>query len=196
MTKSEARSKSLRLRDALTRQERMHYSREIVKNLTSLPCYQNTEVLLAYANYRSEVETLELICQALSEGRQVFVPRVEGRNMEFYQITDLTQLQAGYRGIPEPISGRPYTDCLLQTKQIPQTLLCMPGVAFDRAHHRIGYGGGFYDRYLEKLAVYQKQGSLRLVTAALAYTCQIWDEISWESHDIMPDMILTQEGTI
>lgn len=198
--KQTVRAKSLQIREALTRQERASHSLQIVKNLTSLACYQEADALLVYVSYRSEVETIGLIRKAVSEGKHVFVPKVEGKTMEFYRITELSELHEGYRGIWEPDAGESYMDYLTgmqghhpaQPETISHTLLCMPGAAFDQKRHRIGYGGGFFDRYLEKLTVYQAKGMVHLITAALAYSCQVWEEIPWEPHDITPDMILTE----
>lgn len=79
---------------------------------------------------------------------------------------------------------------------MPRTLLCMPGAAFDRARHRIGYGGGFYDRYLAKMTAMMPQRALQLTTVALAYRCQVFDEIPWEPHDVTPDILLTEQEVI
>ncbi len=192
-SKQAVRTESLRIRDALTEQERGAYSLEIIQKLTSLTCYQEAEAVLTYVSFRSEVETLGLIRQAVSEGKHVFVPKVQGQEMEFYRITDLSKLQEGYRGILEP---KAETGAFMQMESIPYTLLCMPGAAFDRKRRRIGYGGGFFDRYLERLAAYQEAGLLHLTAIALAYACQVWEEIPWESHDVQPDMILTEQDII
>lgn len=209
--KQAVRKESLQMRDALTEQERNGRSLEIVKKLTSLCCYQMADVLLTYVSYRSEVDTLRLIRQALLEGKRVFVPKVQGMEMEFYRITDLSELQTGYRGILEPEAGagasygeylngmqgsHPETFSRAAMETIPHILLCMPGAAFDRKRHRIGYGGGFFDRYLERLAAYRKKGLIQFTTIALAYACQIWEEVPWESHDVLPDMVLTEQQII
>lgn len=195
-TKTTVRQKSLRKRDALSEKERVCYSQEIWQRFTSLSCYQEAEVLLAYENYRSEVITSGLIHQALSEGRQVWAPKVTGQDMDFYQITGLADLHTGYRGIMEPAEGVSFTACLKEADTMPRTLLCMPGAAFDRARHRIGYGGGFYDRYLATITAMMPQRSLPLTTAALAYGCQVFDEIPWEPHDVAPDILLTEQEVI
>lgn len=210
-SKQTVRKESLRLRDALTEQERNGYSLKIVKKLTALTCYQQADALLTYVSYRSEVDTFRLIGQALLEGKHVFVPKVQGQEMVFYRIMDLSELQTGYRGILE-LEARPGTsyqeylngmqgafpETFSQVEKaiMPHTLLCMPGAAFDRKRHRIGYGGGFFDRYLEKLTVYQEEGRVHLTTIALAYACQVFQEIPWEAHDVLPDMILTEQKII
>ena len=83
-SKDSVRIRSLKRRDALTKQDRTRYSQEIVQQVITLSCYQEADILLAYASYRSEVETYGLIRQALSDNKLVFVPRVEGQDMEFY----------------------------------------------------------------------------------------------------------------
>lgn len=75
---------------------------------------------------------------------------------------------------------------------MPSVLVCLPGAAFDRSCHRIGYGGGFYDRYLGDTACPQ----MKYVTAALSFNCQIFEEIPWETHDIRPEQIITQTEII
>lgn len=198
-SKQTVRTESLRMRDALTEQERGAYSLEIIRKLTSLTGYQEAEAVLTYVSFRSEVETRGLIRQAVSEKKHVFVPKVQGREMEFYRITDLSELQEGYQGILEPETGESYQDylsCLRSRHQALHTLMCMPGAAFDRKCRRIGYGGGFFDRYLERLAAYREEGLLQMTAIALAYACQVREEIPWESHDVQPDMILTEQDII
>ena len=80
--------------------------------------------------------------KAWADGKEIAVPKVQGLDMIFYKLTDFAQLEPGYYGIPEPVSG--------EIVQWEDALMIMPGVAFDRQNHRVGYGGGFYDRYLEK----------------------------------------------
>lgn len=197
-SKAAVRTKVLRRRDALTEQERKRYSQDIIGHFTSLPCYRKADALLAYASYRSEVETYALMEQTLSDNKLVFVPKVEGQDMEFYQITELSCLHKGYRDIPEPEAeeDKSYSAYLARTKAPQHILLCMPGAAFDLARHRIGYGGGFYDRYLRKLSLAGKQIQPVLTTVALAYSCQVLKEIPWESHDVIPDILLTEHGCI
>ncbi len=117
-------------------------SRTITDKVTALPAYKNTERILVYANYNHEVVTGFIIKEAWKAGKEVAVPKVVGKDMVFYKLTDFARLEPGYLGIPEPVWGRSSTG--------QEALMIMPGVAFDRANHRVGYGGGFYDRYLEK----------------------------------------------
>ena len=181
-TKAEVRTLALALRDEMPMQERMRCSEKIVKNLTEHTCYRETQALLAYVSFRSEVDTISLIEQAFADGKAVFVPRVAGREMDFFRIQGLCDLEEGYHGILEPRDH--ITE--VYNSLIGKALMCMPGAAFDRAHHRIGYGGGYYDRYLSG------QAKDTICTAALAYDCQILQEIPWDSHDICPRWIVTE----
>ena len=184
-TKAEVRTLALALRDEMPKQERMRCSEKIVKNLTEHTCYREAQELLTYVSFRSEVDTISLIEQAFADGKAVFVPRVAGREMDFFRIKGLCDLEEGYHGILEPRDH--ITE--VYNSLIGKALMCMPGVAFDRAHHRIGYGGGYYDRYLSNLSGHMKD---MICTTALAYDCQILQEIPWDSHDICPERIVTE----
>lgn len=184
-TKAEVRARTLALRDEMPIQERMRCNEKIVKNLTEHACYRETQVLLTYVSFRSEVDTISLIEQAFSDGKAVFVPRVAGREMDFFRIESLRDLAEGYHGILEPQNH--ITE--VYSPIAGRALMCMPGAAFDRAHHRIGYGGGYYDRYLSGVSGQMKD---MICTAALAYDCQILQEIPWDSHDICPGWIVTE----
>lgn len=99
--------------------------------------------------------------------------------MVFYKLTDFSQLEPGYFGIPEPASG--------EIVDWPQALMIMPGVAFDRNNHRVGYGGGFYDRYLEKHPQMER--------VAIAFSFQMLPEVPTEPTDICPQIIVTEKET-
>ena len=73
-----------------------------------------------------------------------------------------------------------------------QAMMWMPGAAFDRSRHRIGYGKGFYDRYLDRWHHMVKQPEIRLTTAALAYSCQVVPQLPYEAHDVLPDLLVTE----
>ncbi len=184
-TKAEVRARALALRDEIPAQERMRLSKKIVKNLTEHTCYRETQALLTYVSFRSEVDTISLIERAFADGKAVFAPRVAGREMNFFRIKDLGDLEEGYHGILEPRNHITEVCSPIAGK----ALMCMPGAVFDRAHHRIGYGGGYYDRYLASLS---GQAKNTICTAALAYDCQILQEIPWDSHDICPRWIITE----
>lgn len=198
MTKGEIRRQILAVRDGLLPEERRRLDREIGEKVLSHPAYREAQIILAYAGYRSEVDTMPLIRQALTAGKIVFAPKVAGEEMEFWQILSVGDLHDGYRGIPEPEERMALPEWLQrQGETVCKAMMWMPGAVFDRERHRIGYGKGFYDRYLARLrstAVCQADGrtGLHLTTAALAYACQIVMRIPSEAHDIRPDLVITE----
>lgn len=198
--KKRIRREALAKRDRLTKERRKAYSDKILASLTQLSCYTEAAAVLTYVSFRSEVDTVPLIKQAHADGKAVFAPRVIGRDMEFYQLFSVEELIEGYRGILEPKGSLSYADWISQERKGRETLICLPGAAFDRARHRIGYGGGFYDRYLSRLSAEERISEtaalypqVTVTTAALAFSCQILEKIPWEAHDIRPELIVTEK---
>ena len=113
--------------------------------------------------------------RALRDGKRVAVPKVYGEEMKFIYLDDLTQVAKGYAGIPEPIADGPVADD-------KTALVLMPGLAFDPQGHRIGYGGGFYDKFLSSEPDHP--------TLALCYDFQVFPVLETEAHDIPVDIVL------
>ena len=151
----------------------------ITERVTALPAFKNASQILVYADYNHEVVTEYLIKEAWKAGKEVAVPKVVEKDMVFYKLTDFSQLEPGYFGIPEPASG--------EIVEWPEALMIMPGVACDRENHRVGYGGGFYDRYLEKHP--------QLERVAVAFSFQMLPEVPTEPTDICPQIVVTEEET-
>ena len=180
-TKKQIRREILSIRDALSKEERKKKSDRIKKQLAELPVFEQADQLLIYAGYGSEVETDAIMDLAFRKRKLVFCPRVEGKKMQFYQITDLSQLVSGYRSIREPQPQRSW-------QQKPGDLVIMPGTVFDKEGNRIGYGGGFYDRFLE--------AHPQVSTAALAYELQLVEpgRIETEKTDQKPACIIKEKA--
>lgn len=151
---------------------------KILENFYNLSSYRDCKRLYTYVKYNQEVNTRFLISNALERGISVCIPRVEGNNMEFYEIKDLEGLINGSYNIPEP------NPCKSIKDDVYSGLMIMPGLAFDKFHHRIGYGGGFYDKYLEAHKDFTK--------VALCYDFQVLDYIETKSHDIEVDIIVSE----
>lgn len=177
------RREVLAVRDTLAGEIRAEKSASIRSRLQAHPAYLQADCVFCYASYGSEVETLPFLAQCRKDKKTVCCPRVRGKEMEFYRIDSLSDLQAGFHGIPEPPARAGYLH-----RPCKGTLMVMPGVVFDRDRHRIGYGGGYYDRYLQ-----EGQG---IATIALAFSCQIRETIPADPHDIRPQSILTEDETI
>lgn len=206
--KKKIRAERLSARDSILAPDKARYDQKIKEAVTSMTKYQEADVILAYASYRSEADTVSLTKQALIDGKSVFVPKVSGGEMEFWRIAAVEELQAGYRGIPEPVRTTAFPAWLMEEREFGRcgnrtikVMMWMPGVAFDKERRRIGYGGGFYDRYLEhmedwKTRSYGPQDGFAWTVAALAYTCQIVEEIPWEEHDRKPDLVVTEKEIV
>lgn len=186
--KQSIRSKYLGCRNSLTVNERRIKSGMICDKIKKEQAFLEAEGVLVYMDYRSEVMTTELVTELLAGGnKKVYAPKVEGMDVKFYEIKDLSDLQEGYQGIREP-EGSLET---LLTVEMTEELKCfalVPGVVFDRERGRMGYGKGFYDRFLAKY--------IKVTTAALAFECQIARKVPAEAHDRKVDMIITENEVI
>ncbi|MBO5093448.1 MAG: 5-formyltetrahydrofolate cyclo-ligase [Lachnospiraceae bacterium] len=186
-TKKEIRKHMLAQRDAMVPKERHEKSVRICERIQAHPLFLSAKHILCYVNYRSETETLGLIAEALRLGKWVYCPLVDGTEMDFYRISGIEELHAGFHGILEPPMLRRMR-YVPQPGSAEQTLMIMPGAAFDRSCHRIGYGGGYYDRYL------QKAGNPPKIAAA--FSIQVADAVPYEAHDICPDAVVTETEII
>ncbi len=174
------RKQMKQLRADMTRTERFEKSMQIFEQLITVPEFKRADRIYTYVSMDNEIDTIMLIDYSLSLEKRVFVPRVSGKDMEFYEISDISELSPGYMGIYEPdINGR-------EPDYSRTGFMCMPGLAFDRSYNRIGYGGGFYDRYLSV--------ENKLYKAALAYEAQLLESIPALDGDVRPDMIVTEES--
>lgn len=183
-TKKEIRKRILALRDGLTSSEKDNKSRMITEKIINIKEYQDTDSVLIFVSYRSEVDTGYIINDCFINHKKVYVPKVNGNNMEFYRIYSVNDLEEGYKGIREPASLKePFYD----NKECTAVMI-MPGAVFDKSGNRIGYGGGFYDKYLAD--------SFHGKKVAVCYDIQIVEEGCFitESTDIKPDMVVTESG--
>ena len=188
ISKQELRSRYLNYRNQLSISERRKKSAEIWRLLKEEAVYQHAGIVLAYMDYRSEVMTTGLVEELFEKHeKRVFAPKVEGMDIRFYEVYGMEDFVDGYQGIREPEGDK----CRLFTEQIAaqeKCLLLVPGAVFDRKRGRMGYGKGFYDRYLAAFP--------ELHSAALAFECQIAKSVPIEAHDKKPDIIITDKGII
>ena len=184
MEKKEIRAMIKAQKAALTPAFVADYSQRVTELFCAQDFYRNAKVLYAYLTFNEELRTDYLIRRAWDDGKRVAVPRVLGKGvMEFYYIDSFEGFLTSAFGVPEPPED---PEKLADESDV---LLLMPGLAFDREHNRVGYGGGFYDRYIER---YQAKGT-RIFKPALAYDFQIVDAIPANDFDVKVDAILTAE---
>ena len=175
MDKKELRRTIRERKRAMTEEEIIARSEALGVLFAQSEAYKAAKTIYGYLPYNQEVRTVPMLEQALKDGKRVAVPKVYGDEMKFLYLDDLTKVEKGYAGIPEPIADEPVADD-------ETALVLMPGLAFDPQGHRIGYGGGFYDRFLAAEPNHP--------TLALCYEFQMLPELHTEEHDIPVDTVL------
>lgn len=169
--KKELRKEILYLRDNL--EDRYNKSVIIKNKILSLDIYKNSNVIALYSSMKSEVDTKELISESLELGKKVLLPRIINKNkMIFIEINKDTNYEKNNFGMLEPIG--------IEEKNID--LMIIPGVAFDKDNNRLGYGRGYYDKYLKDKNIYK---------IGICFKEQIVDNIDIEEHDIKMNLIIT-----
>lgn len=144
--KSSLRSNYLRVRRTIPARLRISSDDAIRSTLRSFDVFRRAPIVLTYVSFGAEVDTRTLIEELLEEGRRVAVPRVDraAHRMEFCEIASLDELSPGTMKILEPPADAP----ALTVPEMVCTACLVPGLVFDGAGHRVGYGGGYYDRFL------------------------------------------------
>lgn len=200
MTKDMLRRLAREKRDGLAEEERREMSRLLFLRLTALPVYTQADAVLCYASFRSEVRTDEILAHALAEHKAVFCPRVldvQTSRMDFFRIRGVeADLHPGRMGIREPRkSAQTFSGWLAEAASSRQIriLIILPGLAFNPMRERIGYGGGFYDRFLSDLPARE---SIRISTVAVAFSCQVFDHaFPVTPQDVLPQILLTEQAS-
>lgn len=175
MDKTELRREIRARKRAMTEAEIEERSAKLARLFFASEAYQKAKTIYGYLPYNQEVRTVPMLAQALKDGKKVAVPKVYGEEMKFLYLDDLNAVAKGYAGIPEPIADEPVA-------QDETALVLMPGLAFDPQGHRIGYGGGFYDKFLAAEPNHP--------TLALCYEFQMLPKLDVEDHDIPVDAVL------
>ena len=144
------RRQALAVRNAVSEEEREARSRQIFEEVTKLSDYRSAECVLCYYSIGSEVLTRQFIDRALIDGKKVYLPRILSREeMRFYRYVPGERLQVSDRGIPEPQASES-GDYDTAENGAGRCLVIVPGLSFDSRGGRLGYGGGYYDRFLRE----------------------------------------------
>ncbi|MBB5324709.1 5-formyltetrahydrofolate cyclo-ligase [Anoxybacillus tepidamans] len=165
----------------LTTETKRAYDEQIARKLYDLPVWQQAKTVALTVSKSHEVNTKPIIEKAWQEGKTVCVPKCDPKTktMTFRAICSFSQLESVYFGLQEPIEA-------ITKKIYPREIdvIIVPGICFSKDGYRIGYGGGYYDRYLQHVSN---------STISLAYAFQVVDHLPTEPHDISVDMIITNE---
>ena len=175
MNKQELRAHIRQLKRAMTEEEIHAASQRLGVLFAASEAYRQAKTIYGYLPYNQEVRTTQMLQKALEDGKRIAVPKCYGDEMRFIYLEDLSQVEKGYCGIPEPIADGPIADD-------PTALVLMPGLAFTKDGARMGYGGGFYDKFLAAEPNHP--------TLALCYAFQMVEHLDTEAHDIPVDTVL------
>ena len=185
MKKREIRAHAQVLRDSIPESEKKKLDSLITQHVITWETFLKSACIFCYVSYRSEVNTYPILAHALKVGKEVAIPRVdrETRTMRAYLISHLErELCPGSYGILEPIALCP------EAEHSKIGLIIAPGLAFTRTGGRLGYGSGYYDRFLKK--------NSKIPVCALTYERMIYDYLPVKEHDVPVDYLITESGLI
>ena len=178
--KAELRKKILQEMKALSQEQKQAMDRALTERFLQHPFYQEAKVIATYLSFPHEFQTQELIKRMLKDGKKVLIPKTYPKGRMEFVVYDPKQLAKTSFGLLEPQGDLE----VVEPSQID--LIHVPGLAFTTEGYRIGYGGGYYDRYLEHFTGH---------TLSTVYPCQI-QEFNFENHDIPVQEVLIYEGNL
>lgn len=160
---------------AMTEEQIVSKSEKLGELFLASEAYRQAKTIYGYLPYNQEVRTVAMLEQAIADGKRVAVPKCYGEEMRFIYLDDLSKVEKGYCGIPEPVEDGPVAED-------KTALVLMPGLAFTKEGLRMGYGGGFYDKFLAAEPEHP--------TLALCYDFQMVEHIPTEDYDIPVNTVL------
>ena len=178
--KAELRKKILQEMKDLSQEQKQAMDRVLTERFLQHPFYQEVKTIATYLSFPHEFQTQELIKRMLKDGKKVLIPKTYPKGRMDFVVYHPQQLVKTSFGLLEPQGDLE----VVEPSQID--LIHVPGLAFTREGYRIGYGGGYYDRYLEHFAGH---------TMSTIYPCQV-QEFNSENHDIPVQEVLTYEGNL
>jgi 5-formyltetrahydrofolate cyclo-ligase len=194
--KRELRRRKAADRDNLSLNQRGHLSSLVCNHAWNLLQDQDAASIMAYAAFRSELDTRDLIGKAWESQYEVFLPRVLPGNgtLTLHKVHSWNDLAPGTYGIPEPAvvseEGLPE-----ESAPMPD-IVFVPGLAFDRRGGRLGYGRGYYDRLRSAWDSAVPEGKKRPLWIGVAYGIQVVEEVPMDIHDAYMDILITEEGIV
>ena len=179
--KTQLKESILEKRNSLSKDEIIEKSNKIKLNLFNLESYKKSKTAMFFVSFGSEVSTHDIIKESIGR-KTIVVPKVTGHEIEPSLILDFDSLvPSGKFGILEPIE-------IMKVAYKNIDLVLVPGIAFDKEGHRIGYGFGYYDKFLKKVP--------KAVKIGLCFDFQVVDKVPREEYDVPVDFIVTEERVI
>ena len=178
--KAELRKKIFQEMKTLSQEQKQAMDQVLTERFLQHPFYQEAKTIATYLSFPHEFQTQELIEQALKDGKKVLIPKTYPKGRMEFVVYNPQQLAKTSFGLLEPQGDLE----VVEPSQID--LIHVPGLAFTTEGYRIGYGGGYYDRYLEHFAGH---------TMSTIYPCQV-QEFNFENHDIPVQEVLIYEGNL
>ena len=193
ISKEKVRKKAVETRDSIDEESRQQKSEEIAKKILEADWFKEADIVLSYHAFRSEVEVDTLNRAVLTQGKKLYMPKtyVKENQILFFEITDLSKLKRGYQKIWEPTGEEPEFSFETVKEEQKKVLMIMPGTAYDARGYRMGYGGGYYDRYLNAHEAEWKM--IDFMTVFAAFSEQKMILIPGERCDVKPDVIVTEK---
>ncbi len=185
LSKEDIRNYILSKREICDSETRIKWDNNIFDKVINSEFYKKASIIFIFVSFKNEVNTHQIINRSISDGKIICVPKIQSKEkgIEIFRINSLAEVKPGYYGILEPLERCPEVD----SKSID--LILMPGVAFDRHGGRVGYGAGFYDRFLSKI-------NIEIDKVALSYNFQLLNNVPMNKLDVFIDGIITEEEII
>ena len=187
ISKEKVRKKAVETRDSMDEESRQQKSEKIAKKILEADWFKEADIVLSYHAFRSEVEVDALNRAVLTQGKKLYLPKtyVKEKQIRFFEITDLSKLKRGYQKIWEPTGEEPEFSFETVKEEQKKVLMIMPGTAYDARGYRMGYGGGYYDRYFARFP--------KLSRMAVAFEGQIEEQLAVLPTDVLMHRIYTEE---
>ncbi|MDQ6420102.1 5-formyltetrahydrofolate cyclo-ligase [Paenibacillus sp. LHD-117] len=189
--KGELRSVYAAARNALDASKRKQWSREVCRHAATLAERTSARTIMAYVSFRSELDLSELIEWCWRKDVRVIVPRCTfaDRGMTLHELKSFEQLRPGAYGIMEP---DPALAEQLPSDSVPDIVM-VPGLAFDKVGGRLGYGGGYYDLFSERMSILARESGKETIWLGVSFEAQLQDHVPGESHDLRLDGVVTEQ---
>jgi 5-formyltetrahydrofolate cyclo-ligase len=182
LEKKQIRSYIVGIKHTLDDDTLLSNSKAVTDKILNLPQYKAAEKVFIFCSINREIDTKFIIQDALANNKIIALPKVDNNEMIFHKVKGFDELNDGFFGVREPSIFSPIV------KYTENSIVIVPGVAFDNNLNRLGYGGGYYDRFFHK--------NPKAFKVAIAHDFQILDSIKVDDHDVKVDMLVTEKRII